>query len=131
MVQFVMTCPGMSHSSTFTLRDNGEVDDGKVWGDLCREKTVNIAYNNDEDSFLLDDDTGEMLVTSIYRLTYDPMTEREKLGSFFENYDIIPFWINCNYTWGSYDEDLGKWTGAVGKVKETINYTKLHCSLLF
>ena len=34
VVQFVMTCPGMSHSSTFTLhmRDSGEVDDGKVWG---------------------------------------------------------------------------------------------------
>ena len=49
VVQFVMTCPGMSHSSTFTLhmRDNGEVDDGKVWGDLCREKRVNIACNTD------------------------------------------------------------------------------------
>ena len=129
VVRFVMTCPGMSHSSTFTLhmRDNGEVDDGKVWGDLCREKRVHIAYNNDEYSFLLDDDTGEMLVTATEPPTYDPMTEREKLGSFFENYDIIPFWINCNYTWGSYDEDLGKWTGAVGKVKETINYIKLHC----
>ena len=55
------------------------------------------------------------------------MTEREKLGNFFKNYDIIPSWINCNYTWGYYDEDLGKWTGAVGKVKETINYTNLHC----
>ena len=49
VVQFVMTCPGMSHSSTFTLhmRDSGEVDDDKVWGDLCREKVVIIAYNND------------------------------------------------------------------------------------
>ena len=38
----------MSHSSTFTLhmRDSGAVDDGKVWGDLCREKRVDIAYNN-------------------------------------------------------------------------------------
>ena len=38
VVQFVMTCPGMSHSSTFTLhmRDSGEVDDGREWGDLCR-----------------------------------------------------------------------------------------------
>ena len=45
VVQFVMTCPGMSHSSTFTLhmRDNGEVDDGKVWGQLCSEKVVNVG----------------------------------------------------------------------------------------
>ena len=126
VVQFVMTCPGMSHSSTFTLhmRDNGKVGDGKVWGDLCRERRVNIAYNNDEDSFLLDDNTGEMLVTATERLSFDPMYEREKLGSFFKNYEIIPSWINCNYTWGSYDEDLGKWTGAVGKVKKTINYAR-------
>ena len=57
VVQFVMTCPGMSHSSTFTLhmRDSGEVDDGKVWGDLCREKRVNIAYNNDPPIFEVDD----------------------------------------------------------------------------
>ena len=62
VVQFVMTCPGMSHSSTFTLhmRDNGEVDDGKVWGDLCREKRVNIAYNNDW-GFKIIDETGEMM----------------------------------------------------------------------
>merc|ERR1712155_410231 len=62
VVQIMMTCPGMSHSSTFTLhmRDNGEVDDGKVWGNLCREKRVNIAYNN-EPAFEVNDETGKML----------------------------------------------------------------------
>merc|ERR1711978_28477 len=62
VVQFVMTCPGMSHSSTFTLhmRDSGEVDDGKVWGDLCREKRVNIAYNNELDGYAVDKKTGRM-----------------------------------------------------------------------
>ena len=44
VVQFVMTCPGMSHSSTFTLhmRDSGEVDDGREWGDLCRIEFCNF-----------------------------------------------------------------------------------------
>ena len=62
VVQFVMTCPGMSHSSTFTLhmRDSGEVDDGKVWGDLCREKRVNIAYVHDPPYFAVDK-SGEMV----------------------------------------------------------------------
>ena len=62
VVQFVMTCPGMSHSSTFTLhmRDNGEVDDSKVWGNLCREKRVNIAVNNDNDNFYVIICTGEI-----------------------------------------------------------------------
>ena len=64
IVQFVMTCPGMSNSSTFTLhmRDNGEVDDGKVWGDLCREKKVNIAYNNlPYMRFSVDENMGKMM----------------------------------------------------------------------
>ena len=47
VVQFVMTCPGMSHSSTFTLhmRDNGAIDDNKSWKKLCREKKVNLYLN--------------------------------------------------------------------------------------
>ena len=44
----------------------------------------------------------------------------EILDSFFKNHDIVPAWINCHYTWGWYDEESGKWTGAVGKVKQSI-----------
>ena len=52
----------ISLSSTFTLhmRDNGEVDDGKVWRNLCREKRVNIAYNNYLPYFTVDGETGEV-----------------------------------------------------------------------
>ena len=42
--------------------------------------------------------------------------DNEILSIFFKNYDIIVKWINCNYTWGWYDVDMGKWTGAVGQV---------------
>ena len=121
VVQFVMTCPGMSHSSTFTLhmRDSGEVDEGKVWGDLCREKRVNIAYNNDPGYFEVNDKTGDMVRYPVFPITglsdYIPW-EWETLESFFINYNIVPVWINCHYTWGWYDEEAGKWTGAVGKV---------------
>ena len=38
-------------------------------------------------------------------------------NSFFKNHDIVPVWINCHYTWGVYDEESGRWTGAVGKVR--------------
>merc|ERR1712155_146175 len=73
VVQFVMTCPGMSHSSTFTLhmRDNGQVDDGKVWGDLCREDTLNIAYINTKmgRGYEVNNETGEMV-----RYKVNPMT---------------------------------------------------------
>ena len=46
----------------------------------------------------------------------------EILSIFFLNHNIIANWINCNYSWGIYDYDLGKWTGVVGQVNNTHNY---------
>ena len=40
----------------------------------------------------------------------------EILKLFFKNKNIN--WINCNYTWGWYDDETGRWTGAVGKVNK-------------
>ena len=42
----------------------------------------------------------------------------EILEIFFKTNNVIVNWLNCNYTWGWYDYDTGRWTGAVGKVKE-------------
>ena len=130
VVQFVMTCPGMSHSSTFTLhmRDSGEVDDGKVWGDLCREKRVNIAYNNYRWIFGVNDETGEMVRYPVTPAFEAYIYDWEILDSFFNIHDIVPVWINCNFTWGWYDEGSGKWTGAVGKVR--MNLFGLHTTLI-
>ena len=101
VVQFVMTCPGMSHSSTFTLhlRDSGEVDDGKVWGDLCREKIVNIAYDNYPPHFAVDGETGEMAKSPPMPVNlYDHnLNHWEILDSFFRNHDIVPVWISCPF----------------------------------
>ena len=41
----------------------------------------------------------------------------EILGSFFSTHDIVPVWTDCHSTWGWYDEESGKWTGAVGTVR--------------
>ena len=124
VVQFVMTCPGMSHSSTFTLhmRDNGGGDDGKVWGDLCREKRVNIAYNQAHNGdHLVNDETGEMVRRpALFHATGASNAiplPWEIFATFFKNHDIVPVWINCHYTQVRYDEESGKWTGAVGKVR--------------
>ena len=126
VVQFVMTCPGMSHSSTFTLhmRDSGEVDDGKVWGDLCREKKMTIAYNNDWFSFEFNEDTGEMVKYDhrLWRIDEDQNIPHywEILETFFTDHHITNVsWTNCNLTWGRYDQELGRWTGAVGEVSST------------
>ena len=100
-------------------------DDGKVWGDLCREKRVNIAYNNCPRVFEVDDETGEMVRWKMIHgldtgKAYIPR-DFEILGTFFHNHDIVPVWINCHYNWGRYDEESEKWTGAVGKVREKTN----------
>ena len=122
VVQFVMTCPGMSHSSTFTLhmRDNGEVDDGKVWGDLCREKRVDITYSNERaDGFEVDDATGKMVMKPYFmrkgirdHISWDV----ETLDSFFKIHNIVPNWINEKGNRGKYNYETGKWTGSIGRV---------------
>ena len=40
----------------------------------------------------------------------------EVLSKFFSTHNIEQNWLHCNYTYGHYDEELGGWTGCVGKV---------------
>ena len=40
----------------------------------------------------------------------------EVLSKFFSIYNIEPNWLDCNYVTGNYDEELGGWTGCLGKV---------------
>ena len=107
------------------MRDSGEVDDGKVWGDLCRQKTVRIAYNN-EWSFEIDYATDEMVKfpldpTELYPRTGYSLISKdwEILDSFFMMNNIIPIWIYCNQTWGWNTTELGNWTGASGMVRKS------------
>ena len=46
---------------------------------------------------------------------YDPYIW-EILKIFFSIHNIEPNWLNCNGVAGYYDEDLGGWTGCMGKV---------------
>lgn len=40
----------------------------------------------------------------------------EVLSKFFSTHNIEPNWLHCNYDVGHYNEDLGGWTGCMGKV---------------
>ena len=40
----------------------------------------------------------------------------EIVGEFLRQHNIIPTWIDSNFTFGWYDEESGKWTGEIGKV---------------
>ena len=81
--------------------------------------SINVAYNNDPYWFeIVNNSMVECydywgLIIEKSSIPYD----FEILEIFFKTNDIIVNWLNCNYTWGMYDYDTGRWTGAVGKVK--------------
>ena len=42
--------------------------------------------------------------------------EYEILVPFFSTHNIEPNWLDCNFTFGWYDDEQGRWRGCVGKV---------------
>ena len=52
----------------------------------------------------------------IYGINPSMAEDWEVLTEFFSNYNIEPNYLDCNGTYGWYDEDLGGWTGCIGKV---------------
>ena len=78
--------------------------------------SINVAYNDNYGFFEIANNSMVewhdfwMLLNGDSMLLYD----FEILEIFFE--DKIINWINCNFTWGWYDDETGRWTGAVGKV---------------
>ena len=82
VVQFVMTCPGMSHSSTFTLhmRDSGEDETGEFgsYKDYKTGRVVRISR------FI---DVG---------VEYSHIPHNwDILETFLKTNAIIPVWVNC------------------------------------
>ena len=108
---------------------NGTTKDDLIFNDLCKiEHEIRIAYNNEGEIFKIDNITNTMVEFPYWKpiakawpqISYD----HEILMSFFSNFKIKPTWINCNYTWGWFDDETGHWTGAVGQV-EIINKSKI------
>ena len=90
--------------------------------------SINVAYNDNYGFFEIANNSMVewhdfwMLLNGDSMLLYD----FEILEIFFE--DKIINWINCNQTWGWYDDETERWTGAVGKVKLNtflLNYNSL------
>ena len=100
---------------------NGTIKDDLKYEDLCREEhEARIAYNNNQYFFEIDSLSNTMVDFPHYiliayeygHLSYD----FEILGSFFAKHNVKPTWVNCNYSYGVFDDELGHWTGAVGQV---------------
>ena len=104
------------------MQDNGSVN--VKYRNLCKEQfPVHVAYNHDwfwfeiENNSLVDSMKKYQYLHGVFKGGYSAITHDSKILSiFFKHHNIIVKWINCNYTWGVFDDETGKWTGAVGQV---------------
>ena len=80
--------------------------------------SINVAYNDDSYFEIVDNSMVEYPAYIIKGEYTNIPYEFEILEKFFKNKIIN--WINCHSTWGWYDDETGRWTGAVGKVKMNI-----------
>ena len=92
----------------------------KSYKDICsgEKRKVRIGFNNDDHFMVVENNT----LTNIPRQSHifgqvARMSEDwEVLSMFFSNHNLEPNWLDCDWTWGWYDEELGEWTGCMGKV---------------
>ena len=106
------------------MHKNGSVSKNVRYQDLCVERfAINVAYNNEPGYFEVENNSMVDLREKYGRThgelvgKYSNIPEDDEiLSKFFLNNNIIINWIDCNYTWGWFDYETGKWTGAVGKV---------------
>ena len=117
---FHLYCPERNLPHKIMIFNNGTMKDDLNYKDYCNvEHEVRIAYNNQEEVFKIVNDAmvQHHPFMRLFFTEYGQLSEEyEILGSFFLKYNIKPKWINCNYTWGSFDDKTGHWTGAVGQV---------------
>ena len=95
----------------------------RSYKDICggEPKKVNVGFNSDanfqvKNNLLVHiprkEGTEDYMLGVYSNLAFD----WEIFSKFFSLHNIEPNCLNCNYTWGWYDEELGGWTGCLGKV---------------
>ena len=83
---------------------------------------MRVAYNNDPGSFEVVNDAtvegawGHTMVEYKEKPEYTWYWVIEK--SFFDNFHLSPTFYDNNYTWGWWDESQGRYTGALGMVRQ-------------
>ena len=80
--------------------------------------SIDVAYNNDPGWFeIVNNSMVRYPVYNVEGVYSNIPYDFEILEIFFKTKNVIVHWINFHYTWGRYDDETGRWTGAVGKVK--------------
>ena len=129
---FNFVCPGNALSEShqgLLLQKNATVNRNLGFDDVCNEKHVTVAYNNEN--------SGQMMIFGVSNITGNMVKspvepgvglgnmawEWEKQAAFFETYNIKPRWLNANYTWGWLDNVTNTWTGACGMIeRDEVDY---------
>ena len=97
----------------------------KSFKEICggEKKKVNLGYWGDWDGFIVENNSmvhiplrEDFPEQNIYGKSSAMPFNWEVLSKFFSHHNIEPNWLDCNYTYGHYDEDLGGWTGCMGQV---------------
>ena len=120
---FYMVCPGNTmsiyHEGLMLLKNAVTVNKNLDFDDVCNQKNVFVAYNNEHPYFEVSNITGEMVKYQVQPYVSQSIVahEWEIQAAFFKYNNIIPHWLNCNYTWGSLNETTGQWSGAVGLIQ--------------
>ena len=94
--------------------------------DICggEKKKVHVGFNPDPLYMWVENNTLiPGIPTSDDFIGEEPSFANtwEVLLSFFSLHNIEANWLNCHWSWGYYNEELGGWTGCVGKVRHLIN----------
>ena len=94
----------------------------KSYKEICRgeKKIVNLGYNS-EYYFIVENNSlvkrpKRKLINYLHGIYSQMAYDWENLSKFFSIHNIEPIWHDCNWSWGSYDSELGGWTGCMGKV---------------
>lgn len=95
----------------------------KSYKEICsgEPKKVNLGYADNWAGFKVENNSlvhiPRELKLYIHGNKYAAMPlDWEVLSKFFSIHNIEPNWLDCDYTYGHYDDELGGWTGCVGKV---------------
>ena len=94
----------------------------KSYKEICSGETkkVNLGYYGNSRSFKVENNS----LVQIKREPEDYIHGRssimpfdsEVLSKFFSTHNIDQNWLHCNFSSGYYDDELGGWTGCMGKV---------------
>ena len=108
----------VSHEGLLLMKSS-TVNRNLGFDDVCREKHVLVAYNNQQFYFVVSDITGEMVKYPVYPVVrYGSIAgEWEIQAAFFKYNNITPHWINAYYNWGTLNYTTGQWSGAVGLIQ--------------